>query len=493
MAVYADREAFIPYRRADLVDLCLEDGKLSPAQAQEFKNFCEILSAYYHFKFHAFVETLKQNYIPFDPNEDQQLRVPPTLQQRQEMGEKLLRAFQAILESANYCSLSNQTLQAAFQESSLIDLKTEVDFDDFEIVSCYYRGIISKVISFRRFFQKRKRSVSIFERVVLLIKFKEKEYFRAKKVNPKRLRFTPGKMYVYLYKNVPKFDIELLFPNVNTRMTLKDRLLFGVPAIGAAIPLALRVAPQILLIVSIVLFFLGMPAFVEWLQVTEEQARNLLPILVASMSLAIALGGFAFKQYSSYQAKKIRFQKKVTDTLFFRSIANNRGVFQLLTDAAEEEECKEIILVYYHVLTSPVSLTVKQLDNQIEAWMLEKFGTKIDFDIQDPIRNLSSIQGKVSSYLRVPHSLDSSNLKTSDSLEVQQENVIHSQVAPSPSSSQELHPLFSYDDQGYCTVLSLHEAKKVLDYVWDHAFAYANKKPDRNEPDEETTSNSSLA
>jgi len=31
MAVYEDREAFIPYRRTDLIELCIEDGKLSPA------------------------------------------------------------------------------------------------------------------------------------------------------------------------------------------------------------------------------------------------------------------------------------------------------------------------------------------------------------------------------------------------------------------------------------------------------------------------------
>lgn len=34
MATYTDREAFIPYRRADLVELCLADGQLLSDQAQ---------------------------------------------------------------------------------------------------------------------------------------------------------------------------------------------------------------------------------------------------------------------------------------------------------------------------------------------------------------------------------------------------------------------------------------------------------------------------
>lgn len=493
MAVYTDREAFIPYRRADLIDLCLEDGRLSPGQAQEFKRFCEILSAYYHFKFHAFGETLKQNYIPFDPNEDQQLRVSPTDQQRQDMAAQVLRAFQAILESANYQPLADQLLQEAFEEVSLINLKTDVDFDDFERLLCCYRGDSFKTLRFKRFFRKKRRTVNIFERVALLIQFKDEAYFRAKKVNLKRLRFTPGKMYVYLYKNVPKFDIELLFPNVKTSMTWTDRLLFGVPAVGAAIPLLGRVAPQLLLIIGIVLFFLGIPSVVEWLSVTEQQARNILPVLVASLSLTIALGGFAFKQYTSYQAKKIRFQKKVTDTLFFRNIANNRGVFQLLTDAAEEEECKEIILVYYHVLTSEMPLTVKQLDSKIEAWMDQKFGVKIDFDIQDPIRNLSAIWGNIayptSSQQQPLESLSREHAAEyceppTPSEQAESEAKISPTSSTSGRSPQPLSAassqrfkrcsLFSYDAQGCCSVLPLPQAQAVLDYVWDHAFAYAN-------------------
>jgi hypothetical protein len=33
-------------------------------------------------------------------------------------------------------------------------------------------------------------------------------------------------------------------------------------------------------------------------------------------------------------------------------------------------------------------------------------------------------------------------------------------------------PLLSYDDQGYCHVLPLEDAKVVLDWVWDNAFQY---------------------
>ena len=78
-----------------------------------------------------------------------------------------------------------------------------------------------------------------------------------RKTKEKELKFIPGKMYLYFYKNIPKLDIDLLFPNVTTSMTWKDRLLFGVPAIGAAIPLILKALPNVLLLVAAILFALN--------------------------------------------------------------------------------------------------------------------------------------------------------------------------------------------------------------------------------------------
>ncbi|NES66202.1 MAG: DUF3754 domain-containing protein, partial [Okeania sp. SIO2D1] len=138
----------------------------------------------------------------------------------------------------------------------------------------------------------------------------------------------------------------------------------------------------------------------------------------------------------------IKFQKQVTDTLFFNNIANNAGVFQTLIDDAEEEECKEIILVYYHLLTSNTYLTPEQLDDKIEAWMEKKFDTKIDFDIKGPLNNLANIQGKI-----VRDGEDEDEISDI--------------------------PLLTYDKNGCCRVLPLDDAKQLIDYIWDNAFHYA--------------------
>ncbi|WP_066424988.1 TMEM143 family protein [Anabaena sp. 4-3] len=443
MAVYENREAFIPYTRSDIIKLCLQDGRLNGADAQKFQDFCQILTAYYHFRFHKTLEIIKDNYVPFNPNADIQPITPPTFEQYDEMELNIVNAFEHIVERANYVPLPESVVKQALSTKSLIDLKTQVNFDDFDRFLCYYRGDSYKKISVKKLlFWRQEKKIDIFERIVLLVKFKEAAYFRANKVNIQELKFIPGKMYVYFYKNIPKLDVDLLFPNVETSMTWKDRLLFGIPAIGAAIPLILRTLPNLLLLVAAILLVLNLSFLIESLNVELDKVRNFMPVLVASLSLGITLGGFAFKQYNNYKNKKIKFQKIVTDTLFFKNLANNASVFQMFIELAEEEECKEIILAYYHLLTSPTPLTPQQLDSRIETWMENKLGIKINFDIQGPLSNLEDIRGQVVQ----------KNRETTDNVSI--------------------IPLLTYNRQGMCQVLPLDDAKAVIDYVWDNAFQF---------------------
>lgn len=450
MAIHSDREAFIPYRRCDLIELCVKDGQLPTTDIQKFQHFCSLLSAYYHFHFHSYLETLKANYTPFDPDSDTQSIREPSPEERMVMESQLVADVNKILERANYIPLPKARLRRAFKERSLIALRTSVDFNDFDQMVCYYRGDTYKPTLVKKIFRKIEKNVHVFERVALLIKFKNKNYFTNKDIKIESLNFTPGKAYVYLYKNIPQFDLEFLFPNVKTSMTWKDRLLFGIPAIGAAIPLILRILPQLLLVIGAILLVTVGPSQLEALKPTEKEVRNIMPILVATLSLIVTLGGFAFKQYTSYKSKQIKFQKNVTETLFFKNIASNASVFGALIDAAEEEECKEIILVYYHLLTSKDNLTAEQLDDRIEDWMNDKFGTRIDFDINGPLRNLEAIRGKI--------------VKDNE-----EQRLVHEV------------PLLKRDAQGKCYILPLDDALAVIDHIWDNAFRYTTTQFDHRQ------------
>ena len=443
MTAEPNREAFIPYSRQEIIELCIAEGIVAESQ-QDFRDFCNILIAYYHFKLHRDLEDLKSNFVPFNPDIESYRALDPldnfgNLEQKEQ---KLVTTFETILEQANYFPVSEAELKKALQEDSVFDLKTEVDFNDFDRMVCYCRGdSLEKITVKKWFFRKTEKYVNIYKRVALLIKFKEEQHFKDKPVKNEQLNFKPGKIYLYLYKDLSQLDVEFIFPNIKMSMNWKDRLLFGLPAVGAAIPIILRVLPQIVLILGVLVYFTLGSQPIDGLQVQEEEIRNVTPILIAALSLIVTLGGFAFKQYTSYQNKQVKFQKNVTETLFYRNIANNSGVFQYLIDVAEEEECKEIILAYYHLLTSPTSLTPSQLDDRIETWMSEKFGTVINFDIDNPIRNLAEIEAKIE------HGEGSTYAVK--------------QIA-----------LLKRDCDNRCRVLPLSEAKQVMDSIWDRLFEY---------------------
>lgn len=437
MASFRDRESFIPYRRSDLVRMCLEDGRLSEDDRTSFTRFCEILAAFYHFRFQKHLELLKDLFAPLDPDSATEMLRQPTDEEQRKMEQRLVDLFVAVLESANYARLSQDELRAAFGTESLIPLNTDVDFDDYEEgrVLFFHRGSSEERVTVRRFFKKKERRFEAFERVVLMLKFKPAAHFVSKKQKPEALNFTPGKMYVYLYKKIPKFDIDILFPNVDVSMNWKDILQFGVPAVGALVPIVMKTLPNLLLIVGIIVFFtIGPAAAAKW-GASEEAMNNLFPILTALLSVGFMLGSYAFKQYMNYKNKRLKFLKNVTDTLFFKSLDCNAGVFHRLVDEAEEEETKEIILVYYFLLTHK-GLTKAALDTQIEDWMDTRFGKKLDFDIDKAFTGL----------------LD---LKTSQ------------------------QALLTVGGDGRCHVLEIAKANELIDYLWDNVFSYNPQTPSR--------------
>lgn len=70
MAAFTRSDRFIPFTRSDVIEMCLKDALLTEAEAKEFREFCRILEALFHFEFHARLEKLKVCFGPFNPDAD---------------------------------------------------------------------------------------------------------------------------------------------------------------------------------------------------------------------------------------------------------------------------------------------------------------------------------------------------------------------------------------------------------------------------------------
>ena len=380
----ARKNRYIPFRKSDIVQMCLKEARLPEGNFDDFKEFCQILEALFHFEFHKRLETLKDCYDPFNPDADTRSVFKYSEDEKKTLQKKLVSEVTSILNAANYEKITANDLKMALGEESLFKIKLVVDFNDFEDVIFFRRGASVKQEVLVKFYGLWKKSFKFtnYERVAIYLKFKEKEYFESH--NRKDLYFEPGSTIIKLFQNVPKSDLEMLFPNSKVRMKTIDKLIIGVPAaVSGAVVVATKLGASLILVASVVAFWLGL---------RQDEPRIQQQHLIALGAGLGALGGFLFRQFNKFKNRKIRFMKSLSENLYFKNLDNNAGVFYHLIDAAEEEEFKEAVLAYFFLLTTKQDLTKRQLDDAVEKWFEDKWNIYVDFEIDDAMKKLERLE-----------------------------------------------------------------------------------------------------
>ena len=379
-----NRNRFIPFRKADIVDMCVDTSQLDEADIKAFRELCQILEALFHFEFYSHLEKLKTSYAPFNPDADTRSVLKYSPNEKKDLQKQLVEEMTSVLTAANYEKITGQDLQQALGEESIFQIRLEVDFEDFEDVIFFRRGESIKEETLVKYFGlwKNKFKFTNYDRVAIYIKFKEADYFEKQK--RKHLYFEPGSTVIKLFHNVPKADLEMLFPNSNVRMKTIDKIIIGVPAaISGIIVLVTKLGASLLLVGSVISFWLGFKD--EEVQIKQQH-------LIALGAGLGTLAGFLFRQINKYKNRKIKFMKALADNLYFKNLDNNAGVFYHLIDTAEEEEFKEAVLAYFFLLTAKDPLSKTALDQRIEKWLAERWDCHIDFEIGDAIQKLQRLK-----------------------------------------------------------------------------------------------------
>jgi len=367
---------FIPFRKSDLIEMCLAQNNLDKDQRQQFRQIAGQLTRFIHASFHVQTELLKDTFSRMNPDADTlRVELPTTMHHE---SPTFITQLKNLLVKANYEQISESTLNRALSEESLFKVQLQVDFEDYAEVLLFSRGEKSTQEDIPRFFGLSKKRVEFttYERVAIYIRLNE----HLDETRQKQLELEPGTVVLKLFKNVPKADLEMLFPNTQVRMRLLDKLLIGIPAaISGGIVITTKLGGSLILLGSLFGFWLG-------LHQAEVKIDN--TALIALLAGAGALGSYLFKQVNNFKNRKLRFVQSLTKNLYFKNLDNNAGVFHRLIDEAEEEECKEAILAYYFLLTSPRRLQEEQLDTAIESWLKSSWVAEINFEIRDAMRKL---------------------------------------------------------------------------------------------------------
>lgn len=370
---------FIPFRKIDVIEMCLSTGDLDKQQRQQFRKMASMVQNLFHISFQARLESLKDSFSSINPDSDTIKVDLPSIMHHDDPA--FITQLESLLDKANYEKITEQTLTQALNRNSLIKVRLKVDFNDFAEVLLFARGETEAEETLSSFFGLRKTKISFinYDRVAIYIRFNE--HIDLKK--QKEFNLQPGGVILKLFKNVPKADLEMLFPNTEIKMRLIDKLLIGIPAlISGGIVLTTKLGASILLLASLFGFWLGLKSQ----PVQLDQAAII--VIFAGFG---AVGSYLWKQFNNFKNRKLRFIQTLTQHLYFKNLDNNAGVFHRLIDAAEEEECKEAFLAYYFLLQAETPLSRQELDQKIECWLSEKWKQQINFDISDALEKLETL------------------------------------------------------------------------------------------------------
>ncbi len=375
------REQFIPVRKDDLLDALVGHGALaSEAEREEFRQICRSLAAIYHYDYFDALERLRHDYFYFNPELDPHARFDQATLEAAYAD--LVASFASVLKHANFVELSHDEVAAAHRQRKAMRVKVAAAIEDFRDIRFFHRGHHAETVELPKWLGLRKEThgVLVYDDVILFAATKpEGEIAARERKLLARRKIRPGSVLIKYFRNVANTDLNALFPNVRVVMSIFDTLTLGVPAIAGAIPILLNLASTITVLFLVIGFYLGVVAAVEHDELTRA---------FAAMSGLAALIGFMMRQWLRYQRAALKYQRELTDNIYFRNVNNNAGIFDYIIGSAEDQECKEAFLAYYFLRTAAAALTQAELERRIEQWLQAAFGVETDFAVADALAKL---------------------------------------------------------------------------------------------------------
>lgn len=377
------REKFLPVTRHALLDRLTARALWPNGDHAQARRFLRYLDYWRRHGYAAKLLDLEQLYEPFSPDTDLLQTRSFSPQERQAMQKRLVAHMAELLTQGNFTRIAPEDFHVILTKDSHYGLDLQVDTDAFEELLIFYRGattITERHRDIRKAYIGWKEvRVPVFQRLFILFKLKPyetrvQELMEQQKVDRKKAEaivrrqrkmlpdtVTSDHVYIKLFKNMPRSDVEMAFPNTKVRFRPFDKIKLGVTAssglgvgvVGTIGKLALLSNPYTLV-----------------------------------MTLG-GLGGIAVRQASNFVAQRNRYMAVLAKNLYFHSMADNRGVMTLLADRAADEDIKEEMLLYTALANERLNARdLATIDRGIEGYLSKTFGINVDFDVSDALDRL---------------------------------------------------------------------------------------------------------
>jgi hypothetical protein len=384
------KPAFIPVARTDVFHALLSPelwgSQHQQSQAADVLNKIGLLRQY---RSGVMLNQLSDVYDPFNPDDETINIVEASEMERLEKRRIFNARLKELVTSANYHELTPDEMEEVLNRASPDGVHVDVDFMEYDVRLMFYRGESTaelKKRDIRKLFLKHYTyKVPTFERLFLAIKFKPEELRieemkreegidekKARKKLHKMRRMLPPSVstdhiYIKVFKDIPRDDVEMLFPNIRVRMKFMDKVRLGGSAFAGLLTWAVGTASKLLVAVA------------------------LSPIMLAG-ALLTGVGGVMYAQIRNIFITRDKYRMQLAQSLYFQNLANNQGALALMVDEAEEEDVKEEALLYIHLLQFPVHATqLETLRIRINGFLHEHFGIEVHFDIHDALDSLTGL------------------------------------------------------------------------------------------------------
>jgi len=354
-------QAYIPLSVASIKQKLLDDSMTDPNNYTGISQISEMIEALWHHRLHGCQKSLSSAY---------ELLSPSLSSEKLEMGKttEFLSVFEEVLKDGNWEEITEKEIDAALEGEDVFPISLDVRFDEFSTMRLFKLGVLTfeneRKTGFLGF-KKETFEVDAWDKVLQIISFKDSSWFNSEG----KKKHDPGEqgmgLHLRMFNNIPKLDLEVIFPNTTPNMRNVDKLKIAAPLIGGIVTLGMKFGP--------VLFGAG----------SGETSLSLLGGILS------ALGTYILKSYLGYRKTKEKYLSQVSKDLYFKGQANDEAVLNMVVGLGEDQEVKEALLAYTFLHNKP-NQTEEELDDAIESW-LGNHGVIVDFEVDDAVGKLEEL------------------------------------------------------------------------------------------------------
>ncbi len=375
-------DGYIAVRNAELARAIAAASGPADGGVTAWEDVFRLLGALMRHEAQERSEALKALYDPLDPD------APPS---RRDHGEAAFNAFAAALDEelahGNFTEIDPESVRTAETTKRLTGLAIKPSMAGIRRIRYYARGARKESVEVKSWFGLRKQTIEVeaMRDVIVLVAFKSDAEISkedAKALANMRRGVRPGAVLAKHFRNVAAPELVTLHPGARPSMRRRDQVFLAAPAIVAGTPVLINLWPALTILFAVLAAYFGAQGVIE-----ESELKR----AIAAISGLVAVGAFVMRQRLKYEAQTLRYQKRLADTVYFRNLANNAGVIDLLVGAAAEQDTKEALLAYSALRNAKRSLTKAEIDADAEAFLRTKFGLDINFDIQDALAKLERL------------------------------------------------------------------------------------------------------